>query len=222
VEQTLTEDRLDTERDEAGEAKGGTEADATPGGAAAANAEAPPEGAPERPDEPVAAAEARAAAAEARAAEAHDKYLRVQAELDNVRKRAAREVAERVRYANEDLLREVLPAFDNLDRALEATAGEGGAVAAVREGLSLTQSQLMAVLRKHGVTPVEALGRPFDPTVHEAVQQVPSDQPAGTVVAEYRRGYVLNGRLVRPAMVAVAAPPAEGGAGDGSSPFEGA
>lgn len=211
-----TENRPDIERDEAAGATGG--AGATAGTEAGAECAGEGQGAqPEASQDPVAAAEARAAAAETRAAEAYDRYLRAQAELDNVRKRTARELAERIRYANEDLLREILPAFDNLDRALEATAGEERASAAVREGVSLTQTQLMAVLRRHGVTPVEALGHPFDPTVHEAVQQVPSDQPPGTVVAEYRRGYMLNGRLVRPAMVAVAAPRPEGQA-DGETP----
>ncbi|HEX7127792.1 MAG TPA: nucleotide exchange factor GrpE [Thermodesulfobacteriota bacterium] len=172
--------------------------------------------------DPLAEAEARAAAAEAKAAETHDRYLRAQAELENVRKRAQRELAEGLRYANEQLVRDLLPALDNLERGLAAAQGEDPAVSAIREGVALTQSQILGILKKYGVIPVEALGRPFDPTVHEAVQRVPSSEPEGTVVAEYRRGYTLNGRLVRPAMVAVAMPastpgPDEEGGGGGES-----
>jgi molecular chaperone GrpE len=162
------------------------------------------------PSDPVAEAEARAAAADAKAAESHDKYLRAQAELDNVRKRTQRELAEGLRYANEQLVRDLLPALDNLERALAAAPAGDPAVIAIREGVALTQSQVLGTLKKYGVTAVEALGRPFDPTVHEAVQRVPSGEPEGTVVAEYQRGYMLNGRLVRPAMVAVAAPAPDG------------
>jgi molecular chaperone GrpE len=158
--------------------------------------------------DPLAAAEAKAAEAEARAAQAYDRFLRAQAELDNVRKRTARELAENVRFANEQLVRELLPVLDNLERALAAAGDDEGPVAALREGVSLTQAQIHNVLKKYGVSPVEALGRPFDPNVHEAVQRVESDQPEGTVVAELQRGYILNGRLVRPAMVAVATPKA--------------
>lgn len=165
----------------------------------------------EAPADPLAQAESRATAAEAKAAESHDRWLRTQAELENVRKRTQRELAEGLRYANEQLVRDLLPAVDNLERALAAVPDEAPGVAAIREGVSLTHTQILGVLRKYGVAQVEALGRPFDPTVHEAVQRVASGEPEGTIVAEYQRGYTLNGRLVRPAMVAVAAPaePAE-------------
>lgn len=159
-------------------------------------------------------AQAKAAAAEGRAAEVHDRWLRSQAEIDNVRKRTARELAEGLKYANERLVKELLPVLDNLERALvavDAAAGTGEGTAALRDGVSLTHAQLLGVLTKFGVEPIEALGRPFDPGVHEAIQHVESDQPAGTVVAEYQRGYLLNGRLVRPAMVGVAASRADGG-----------
>ena len=100
--------------------------------------------------------------------------------------------------------------LDNLERALAAVAEDPGSMAPLRDGVSLTLNQFLGALKKFGVEPVEALGRPFDPAVHEAIQQVESDQPAGTVVAEYQRGYLLNGRLVRPAMVGVAAPRPDG------------
>lgn len=171
-----------------------------------------PQGAPEAQPDPLAEARARAADAEKRAAEAHDRSLRAHAELDNVRKRTQRELAEGLRYGNEHLIRDLLPALDNLERALAAAPAGEPALAALREGVALTQGQMLGILKKYGVAPVEALGRPFDPTVHEAVQRVESDQPEGTVVAEYQRGYMLNGRLVRPAMVAVAAPRSGNGA----------
>lgn len=168
-----------------------------------------PAGAVKTAEAKAAAAEAKAATAEERAAQAHDRWLRSQAELDNVRKRTARELAEGLKYANERLVKELLPVLDNLERALvavDAAAERGESAAALRDGVSLTHAQLLGALKKFGVEPVEALGRPFDPTVHEAIQQVESDQPAGTVVAEHQRGYLLNGRLVRPALVGVAAP----------------
>lgn len=158
----------------------------------------------------LAEAQAKAAAAEERAAQAEDRWLRSQAELDNVRKRTARELADGLRYANERLVKELLPVLDNLERALAASAGDPGSAAALRDGVSLTLNQFLGALKKFGVEPVEALGRPFDPAVHEAIQQVESDQPAGTVVAAYQRGYLLNGRLLRPAMVGVAAPRPDG------------
>jgi molecular chaperone GrpE len=167
-------------------------------------ADAPREAAPPERDD-LAAAIARATEAETRLAQERDRALRAAAELDNVRKRTQRELADGLRFANESLVRELLPALDNLERALAATRDDGGPVAGLREGVSLTHGQLLGVLRKFGVTPVEAVGKPFDPNVHEAVQRVESDLPENTVVAELSRGYFLNGRLVRPAMVTVAA-----------------
>ncbi len=161
------------------------------------------------------AAEAKAAEAEARAAEARDRWLRAQAELENVRKRTARELAEGLKYANEQIISELLPVVDNLERALAAVTEESGPVVALRDGVALTLNQFLGVLKRFGVVPVEALGRPFDPNLHEAMAQVESEQPAGTVVAEYQRGYLLNGRLIRPARVGVARPPAAGAAGEG-------
>jgi molecular chaperone GrpE len=194
----------DVERDDPTTATAEAAAAGVEAGAGRDAGQAAAEAAPD----PLAAAEAKAAEAEARAAQAYDRFLRAQAELDNVRKRTARELAENVRFANEQLVRELLPVLDNLERALAAAGDDEGPVAALREGVSLTQAQIHNVLKKYGVSPVEALGRPFDPNVHEAVQRVESDQPEGTVVAELQRGYLLNGRLVRPAMVAVAAPKA--------------
>jgi molecular chaperone GrpE len=146
--------------------------------------------------------------AKTREAEEHrDRYLRAAAEYDNTRKRATREREEYTRYANESLLREILPVLDNFERALQAARGEPAA-AAVAAGVELTQRELLRVLEKFGVTPFPSVGQPFDPERHEAIARVPAEgRPEGTVVDETARGYLLNGRVLRPAMVTVASSP---------------
>lgn len=139
--------------------------------------------------------------------EQRDRYLRTAAEFDNARKRAARDREEYIRYANESLLRELLPVLDNFDRALQAARGEAGA-AAVTAGVELIQRELLRVLEKFGVAPFASVGQPFDPERHEAVARVPAkDGAEGIVVDETARGYLLNGRVLRPAMVTVATGP---------------
>jgi molecular chaperone GrpE len=136
-----------------------------------------------------------------------DKHLRLMAEFDNARKRAAREREDYTRFANESLIRELLPVLDNFDRALLAAKNEPGA-AAVTAGVELIQRELLRVLEKFGATPFSSVGQPFDPERHEAVARVQTtEHPEMTVVAETARGYVLNGRILRPAMVSVAVPP---------------
>ena len=147
--------------------------------------------------------------AKTREAEEHrDRYLRAAAEFDNARKRAAREREEYTRYANESLLRELLPVLDNFERALQAARGEPAA-AAVTAGVELTQRELLRVLEKFGVTSFASVGQPFDPERHEAIARVPAAEgrPEGTVADETARGYLLNGRVLRPAMVTVASSP---------------
>jgi molecular chaperone GrpE len=132
-----------------------------------------------------------------------DRYLRAVAEFDNVRKRAAREREEYTRYANESLLRDVLPVLDNFDRALQAARSETATPLAT--GVELIQRELLRVLEKHGVAPFESVGQPFDPERHEAIARVQRvDLPDMTVAAETARGYLLHGRVLRPAMVTVA------------------
>lgn len=141
------------------------------------------------------------------AEEHRDRYLRAAAEFDNARKRTAREREEYTRYANESLLRELLPVLDNFERALQAARGEPAA-AAVTAGVELTQRELLRVLEKFGVTSFASVGQPFDPERHEAIARVPAEgRPEGTVVDETARGYLLNGRVLRPAMVTVASSP---------------
>lgn len=137
----------------------------------------------------------------------HDRYLRALAELDNARKRAQRDREEYIRFANESLLRELLPVLDNFDRAIQAARASAGAEAFVA-GVELMQRELLRVLEKFGVTAFSAVGELFNPKRHEAVARVPTtDHPEMTVVEETLRGYLLNGRVLRPAMVTVAVRP---------------
>jgi molecular chaperone GrpE len=134
-----------------------------------------------------------------------DRYLRAVAEFDNARKRAARDREDYVRFANESLVRELLPVLDNFDRALDAARGDAGA-AAWTAGIELIHRELLRALEKFGVTPFSAIGERFDPARHEAVARVPAgaDQPEMTAVAETLRGYQMHGRVLRPALVTVA------------------
>jgi len=131
-----------------------------------------------------------------------DKLLRALAETDNVRRRAQRDREEHLKYANESLIRDLIPVLDN-------GGGTPGATTVV-EGVELIQRELLRVLEKNGLTRYSAVGQPFDPTRHEAIARVVSvEQPPNTVVAETALGYMLHGRLLRAAMVAVAAAPDE-------------
>ncbi len=131
-----------------------------------------------------------------------DQYLdslrRLKAEFDNSRKRQERERARILESASEKLVQELLPVLDNLDRALES---EGD----IRGGVQATREQLAEVLANEGLLPVASDGQPFDPNVHEAVMGQPSeDHEEGTVLQTFQRGYLLNGRAIRPAKVVVA------------------
>ena len=131
-----------------------------------------------------------------------DQYLdalrRLKAEFENSRKRQERERVRILSMASERLVQELLPVLDNLDRALEA----GGDI---REGVQATREQLADVLGEEGLLPVASDGQPFDPNVHEAVMGQPSDEHEdGTIIQTFQRGYVLNGKPIRPAKVVVA------------------
>jgi len=135
--------------------------------------------------------------------EAQERVLRTAADAENFKKRLQREKEEQTRYANESLMRELLPVIDNLERALEhseAGADQGGLL----EGLNMTLKGLLDTLTRFGCTPVEAAGKPFDPNFHEAVSQEEStDHEPNTVLRELQKGYMLKERLLRPAMVLV-------------------
>jgi molecular chaperone GrpE len=149
--------------------------------------------------------------AEKKAAENYDKYVRAVAELDNYRKRAAREKADAIQYGNETLLRDILPLVDGMDRALEHACNSED-FEAFKKGLKLLQGQLLGCLQKHGVEMIDTAGKDFDPHVHEAMMQVESaEHEDSQVVGEFERGYLLNGRLLRPAKVSVCKRPSRGG-----------
>ena len=142
-------------------------------------------------------------------AEQKDRMLRAVAEADNVRRRTQRDAEDRVRHANESFVRELIPVLDNFDRALDSARRAGGADTVVA-GVELIQRELMRVLERAGVSRYSAIGQPFDPTRHEAIARVVSgDSAPNTVVSETAPGYTLHGRVLRPAMVAVAAAPDE-------------
>lgn len=148
----------------------------------------------------------RLAAAEQAARDNYDRFLRAAAELENYRKRAAREMSELRKYANQTLVRDLLPIVDNLERAIDAARAGHGEDHSLLEGVDMIRRELLKVLEGNGVTPVEALGRPFDPNLHEAVMQeeAPADVADQTVLRELQKGYCIHDRLVRPAMVVVA------------------
>lgn len=146
--------------------------------------------------------------ADAKLAEANERYVRLMADFDNFRKRAAKERVELLAGAGEDLLRDVLPVVDNLERALAAGAAAGANAAdAVVKGVELTLRQFQSVLARHGVERIPAKGQPFDPHQHEAIAQVElEDITEDTVVEELEPGYLIRGRVLRPVKVRVAKP----------------
>jgi len=154
------------------------------------------------------------AAAQAEAARMKDAWLRSAADFDNFRKRTRRELEDARRGGREDLLKAVLPVFDNLERAIQS-ARRVADVKAMSDGLSMVQRQFVDALGREGITRVPTVGCAFDPGVHEAIQQVETaDHAPGTVIAEVQPGYMQGDRLVRAAMVVVAKPKSE----DGASP----
>lgn len=167
----------------------------------------------------VAAEDSRLAEAERQAAELKDRLLRALAEIENVRRRAEREAEDMRKYAVSDFARELLGVADNLQRALAGVkpeAREGNPeLAAFLAGVELTERELSKALEKHGVTPIEALGRKLDPNLHQAVAQIDDPQAqAGEIVQVFQTGYMIADRLLRPAMVAVAKGRAADSAGE--------
>lgn len=152
--------------------------------------------------EQLSALQARIAELEASNAELRESVLRERADLENQRRRLQRDLEQARRFANEKLLSDLLPVYDSLERGL---AVEGGDVAAIREGISLTLKALLKVAEANGMVQVDPLDQPLDPERHHAVSMVAAPGKApGTVVSVLQKGYVLNDRLLRPALVAVA------------------
>ena len=137
---------------------------------------------------------------------------RVWADYLNYQKRIQKEIAQSREYANEALIKAMLPVLDDIDRALEAGAPTHGADDPLLAGLRLVRDKALATLAQFGLAPIESQGKPFDPDHHSAVSRQPSAEcPPGTVLKELARGYALKGRTIRPAMVVVSAAPEETG-----------
>ena len=171
---------------------------------APAEAEAEAEPTSEAEPEPAPAAADPLEVAKAEAAKLKDQLLRTLADFDNFRKRSRRELTDAERRGRDDVLKELLPVFDNLDRA-GAHAETATDVKALADGITLVLRQFTDTLVKLGIERVPAVGQPFDPAVHEAVQQMEtSDFEPGTIAAEVQAGYKYADKLIRPALVVVA------------------
>jgi molecular chaperone GrpE len=144
------------------------------------------------------------AAAEAESKAKYDQLLRLAAEFENYKKRLARETEDFRKYANESLLRELLTVVDNLERAIDSVNGNSDSGACVLEGVRMTLQEILKILEKFGVKPIESLGKPFNPVFHQAIlQEETTTQTENTVLKEMQRGYMIHDRLLRPAMVVV-------------------
>ena len=178
-------------------------------------AEARGEAAPYTEPAPVSSLDAKIAELEAALAESKDKYLRLAADFDNFKKRSRQEHLETIQHASADLIARLLPGLDDLHKALDHTPE--GIDEAWARGLELSVRKLEEALRAHGLETIDAVGKPFDPAVHEAIgHEESSEHPEDTVVQELRRGYRIRDRVVRPALVKVARPPALPAADGGS------
>ncbi|MDO6443225.1 MULTISPECIES: nucleotide exchange factor GrpE [unclassified Marinobacter] len=147
-------------------------------------------------------------ALKAQVQDSQEQMLRMQAEMQNVRRRAEMDVEKAHKFALEKFVKELLPVADSLEKAVESTEGKenaGDLVASIRQGVEMTLSLLESSLKKFNVEPLNPVGEPFDPQQHEAMSMVPApDAEPNSVVAVVQKGYLLNGRVVRPAMVMVA------------------
>lgn len=143
------------------------------------------------------------------AAQHYEQLLRTTADLENYKKRAAREKQEAIKFANESLLEKIIPILDNFDMALAAAGAANASVQSIQTGVSMIQQQLRATLTGAGLEEIDATGKAFDPNLHEAIsQQESADVPEGQVLQQVRKGYKLRERLLRPASVIVARKPA--------------
>ena len=157
---------------------------------------------------------------EKEAKEHYERYLRQVAEVDNFKKRINREKEDAIRYANENLIKDILPVIDNLERAIAHAQGGGNGKPLV-EGVEMVLRGLLDVIGKHGVVHVQAVGEVFDPGKHEAMAQVESNEyEPNTIVDEHHRGYLLRDRLLRPALVTVAKAPQGKGKKNGGNEVE--
>jgi len=138
------------------------------------------------------------------AKETYDRFLRVSAEFENYKKRSSREMDDFRKFANESLIKELLPVVDNLERAIDSSDEDKGANHSIVEGVHMTHKEMLKVFDTFNVKPIDALGKPFDPGFHQAVMQEETENDTGnTVLKEFQKGYLLHDRLLRPAMVVV-------------------
>ncbi len=145
---------------------------------------------------------------EKEAKETHDRLLRVSAEFENYKKRAAREMNDFRKFANESFVKAMLPVIDNLDRAIESSNNAKHADSSMVEGVNMTLKEILKVLEQFGVKRFDSLGNTFDPGLHQAVMQVETEGHAeNSVVKELQKGYMIHDRLLRPAMVVVSKKP---------------
>jgi molecular chaperone GrpE len=150
-------------------------------------------------------------------AETNDKYVRLYADFENYKKIAARNKEELLKYANEDLMTDILTVIDHLELALQHSSDDDPSNSLV-EGVQLTLKELRGVLEKHGLKTIDALGKAFDPSVHHAMSQIESeDREENTVVKEFRKGYMLRERVIRAALVGVAIKPSPTDSTDSTS-----
>lgn len=157
-----------------------------------------------QPDDPMKALEAKLETAEKELQETHDRLLRVSAEFENYKKRSARDMTDFKKFANETLIKEMLPVVDNLERALESTNQDRPESKSVAEGVRMTLTEILKIFEKYQVKQIEALGETFDPSFHQAVMQEEDDsQPDKTITKELQKGYLMHDKLIRPAMVVV-------------------
>ncbi len=135
--------------------------------------------------------------------ELYDKYVRLHAEFENFKRRITKDKQEAIKYANQELIRQILPFVDNLERSLQH-ADESKNIDALKEGIEMTIKDFLKTLEKLGLETIQSEGEPFDPNVHEAImQEERDDMEPNTVVQELQRGYKLHGRVIRPATVTV-------------------
>lgn len=158
----------------------------------------------EKNDDPLKVMEARLESMEQESKDSHDRFLRVSAEFENYKKRAAREMNDFRKFANESFVKAMLPVVDNLDRAIESSSDDDHSNSSVVEGVNMTLKEILKIFEQFGVKPFESLGKTFDPALHQAVMQEESDDhPEKTILNELEKGYMMHDRLLRPAMVVV-------------------
>ncbi len=165
--------------------------------------------------------EAELEKAKKEAEENHDRYLRVSAEFENYKKRSAREMDDFRKYANELIIKELLPVIDNLERAIQSCDADQNTNRSIAEGVHMTHSEILKVLEKFKVQPIDALGKPFDPAFHQAVMQEETEENKGqTVLKEFQKGYLIHERLLRPTMAVVSKPKEPDKDEDGDKKYE--